>query len=101
MSHSSGKFVGTPGGKNDFFASRALVPFTFGNPSRNGSGGGFFLSTHSNMCLHNTTALGHLPGQAHARSPDDSIANANPRAPLSTESTDELSPGSHCVARHV
>src|SRR2546422_1738773 len=84
-----------PGGKNDFFASRALVPFTFGNPSRNGSGGGFVLTTHSTMCAHNTMVRGDLRGKAYQGSHDDSIDDADARSPVPPEVPEDVRRVSH------
>src|SRR6059036_4038579 len=64
-SQSRGKFVESPGGKSDFFASRDPVPFTFGNPNRNGSHGGRVLTTHSTMCAHETMVRGELRVKAY------------------------------------
>src|SRR5947208_15254175 len=52
-SQSRGKFVESPGGKSDFFASRDPVTFTFGNLRRNGTRQGRALTTHITMSAHN------------------------------------------------
>src|SRR6059036_1758656 len=84
-SHSRGKLVESPAGKNAFFASRDLVPFTFGNPNRNGSHGGRVLTTHSTMCAHETMVPGELRVKAYQGSHDDSIDDANARSPVPPE----------------
>src|SRR2546422_11606696 len=81
-SHSRGKLVETPAGMNAFFASRAPVPFTFGNPNRNGSQGGRVLTTHSTMCTSNIMFRGDLRDKEYQRAHYDPIDDADARSPV-------------------
>src|SRR5207249_5010322 len=89
-SHSRGKLVESPAGKNAFFASRVLVPFTFGNPNRNGSHGGRVLTTHSTMCTPNTMVRGDLRGKTYQGAHDNPIDDANSRSPLPPEVPEDV-----------
>src|SRR5437867_597297 len=89
-SHSRGKFVESPAGKNAFFASRALVPFTYGNPNRNGSQGSRVLTTHSTMCTSNIMFRGDLRGKAYQGAHYDPIDDADARSPVPSEVPEDV-----------
>src|SRR5438093_6032972 len=89
-SHSRGKLVESPAGKNAFFASRAIVPFTFGNPNRNGSHGSGVLTTHSTMCTSNTMVRGDLRGKTDQAAHDDPTDDADARSPVPLEVPEDV-----------